>query len=33
LLRGFALSRQVCIEEWEQKAANLYELEQLLWPI
>jgi hygromycin-B 7''-O-kinase len=27
------LNRQICIEDWQQKAGNLYELEQLLWPI
>jgi hygromycin-B 7''-O-kinase len=26
-------SRQICIEGWQQKAANLEELQDLLWPI
>lgn len=34
LLHRFSnLRLQICIEDWEQKAANLYELERLLWPI
>ena len=27
------LARQICIADWQQKAANLCELERLLWPI
>lgn len=27
------LTRQICIENWQQRAANLSELERLLWPI
>jgi hygromycin-B 7''-O-kinase len=27
------LAVQIRIEGWQQKAANLYELERLLWPI
>jgi hygromycin-B 7''-O-kinase len=26
-------TRQICIEGWQQKAANLHELQDLLWPI
>jgi hygromycin-B 7''-O-kinase len=33
LHRHSNLTLQICIEDWEQKAANLYELERLLWPI
>jgi hygromycin-B 7''-O-kinase len=34
LLHRFSnLTRQICIENWQQKAANLYQLERLLWPI
>jgi hygromycin-B 7''-O-kinase len=34
LLHRFSnLTRQICIEGWQQKAADLYELERLLWPI
>ena len=25
--------RSICIEGWQQKAADLYELQDLLWPI
>jgi hygromycin-B 7''-O-kinase len=25
--------RHICIEDWEQKAGDLFELEKLLWPI
>jgi hypothetical protein len=34
LLHRFSnLAVQICIEGWQQKAADLYELERLLWPI
>ena len=34
LLHRFSnLAVQIRVEEWQQKAANLYELERLLWPI
>jgi hygromycin-B 7''-O-kinase len=33
LHRHSNLTLQIGIEDWEQKAANLYELERLLWPI
>jgi hygromycin-B 7''-O-kinase len=34
LLHRFGdLNRQICIEGWQQKAADLSELERLLWPI
>jgi hygromycin-B 7''-O-kinase len=33
LHRASDLNRQICIEDWQQKAGNLFELEQLLWPI
>lgn len=34
LLHRFSnLAVQICIEAWQQKAADLYELERLLWPI
>lgn len=33
LHRHSNLTLQICIENWEQKAANLYELERLLWPV
>jgi hygromycin-B 7''-O-kinase len=34
LLRRFGNpTRQICIEGWQQKAANLHELQDLLWPI
>jgi hygromycin-B 7''-O-kinase len=34
LLHRFSdLSRQICIEGWQQKADDLFELERLLWPI
>jgi hygromycin-B 7''-O-kinase len=34
LLHRFSdLNRQICIEGWQQKAADLSELERLLWPI
>jgi len=26
-------ARQICIEGWQQKAADLHELQDLLWPI
>ncbi len=26
-------TRQICIEGWQQRAANLHELQDLLWPI
>jgi hygromycin-B 7''-O-kinase len=33
LLHRFSdLNRQICIEGWQQKAADLFELERLLWP-
>jgi len=25
-------NRHICIEDWQQKAANLFELQELLWP-
>jgi len=33
LHRASDLNRQVCIEDWQQKAGDLFELERLLWPI
>lgn len=34
LLHRFSdLNRQICIEGWQQKAANLVELQELLWPV
>ena len=34
LLHRFSdLNRQICIENWQQKARDLSELERLLWPI
>jgi hygromycin-B 7''-O-kinase len=33
LHRASDLNRQICIEDWQRKAGNLFELEQLLWPI
>jgi hygromycin-B 7''-O-kinase len=34
LLHRFSnLTTQICIEDWQQKAADLYQLERLLWPI
>ena len=34
LLHRFSdLNRQICIEGWQQKAGDLFELERLLWPI
>jgi hygromycin-B 7''-O-kinase len=33
LHRASDLNRQMCIEDWQQKAGDLYELERLLWPI
>ena len=34
LLHRFSdLNRQICIDDWQQKARDLCELEQLLWPI
>ncbi len=33
LHRASDLNRQICIENWQQKAADLFELERLLWPI
>ena len=26
-------SRQICLEGWQQKAGNLHDLQDLLWPI
>ena len=26
-------NRHICIEDWQQKAANLFELQELLWPV
>jgi hygromycin-B 7''-O-kinase len=26
-------NRQICIEDWQQKAADLFELQDLLWPV
>lgn len=34
LLHRFSdLNRQICIEGWQQKAGDLFELERLLWPM
>jgi hygromycin-B 7''-O-kinase len=34
LLHRFSdLERQICIDNWQQKATNLDELQRLLWPI
>ena len=34
LLHRFSdLNRQICIEGWQQRAADLFELQDLLWPI
>lgn len=34
LLHRFSnLTTQICIEDWQEKAADLYQLERLLWPI
>jgi hygromycin-B 7''-O-kinase len=33
LHRASDLNRQICIENWHQKAGDLFELERLLWPI
>ena len=34
LLHRFSdLNRQICIEGWQQRAGDLFELQQLLWPI
>jgi hygromycin-B 7''-O-kinase len=34
LLHRFSdLNRQICIEGWQQKAGDLFELERLLWPL
>jgi hygromycin-B 7''-O-kinase len=26
-------NRHICIEDWQQEAGDLFELEKLLWPI
>ena len=34
LLHRFSdLNRHICIEGWQQKAADLFELQELLWPV
>ena len=34
LLHRFSdLNRHICIEGWQQKAGDLFELQELLWPI
>jgi hygromycin-B 7''-O-kinase len=33
LHRASNLNIQICIEDWQQKAGDLFELERLLWPI
>ena len=33
LHRASDLNRQVCIDGWQQRAGDLFELERLLWPI
>jgi hygromycin-B 7''-O-kinase len=33
LLHRFSdLNRQICIDGWQHKAADLFELQELLWP-
>ena len=33
LHRASDLNRQICIEDWQRKAGDLFELERLLWPV
>jgi hypothetical protein len=33
LHRASDLVRHICIEGWQQKAADLFELQELLWPV
>jgi hygromycin-B 7''-O-kinase len=33
LHRSSNLNAHICIEDWQQKAGDLFELQELLWPV